>query len=126
MWLAPRAVAMPADTPGDRKQLLVGRIVEARQSGGPATFAAEGLEVTYDDRTIEVEITPDASDQLESLLSAYHVFKIKQPETRKAGDRVVFISAVTDAKRAADFVESLFREVHGLDAGYALNTSKDA
>jgi hypothetical protein len=117
---------MSADTPAGRKQLLVGRIIEARRSGDPVTFAAEGIEVTYDDRTIEIEITPEARERLESLLSAYHVFKIKQPETRKAENGVVVLSAVTDAKRAADFVESLFREVHGLDEGYVLNTSNDA
>jgi hypothetical protein len=116
---------MSADTPADRKQLLVGRIVEARRTGGPTTFEAEDIEVTYGDRTIELEVTPDARDRLESILSEYHVFKIQQPETRKADDGVVVLSAVTDAKRAADFVESLFREVHGLDERYALRASDE-
>jgi hypothetical protein len=117
---------MSAATPVDRKRLLVERIVEARRSGDPTTFAAEGIEVTCDDRTIELAVTPDARDRLESLLSAYHVFKIKQPDTRKADEGIVVISAVTDAKRAADFVESLFREVHGLDEGYELEASNEA
>jgi hypothetical protein len=114
---------MPADSPGDRKQLLVGRVVEARRNGAPVTFEAEGVEIVYGDRRIALDAPPAARDRLESLLSEYRVVKIDQPETRKADGDAVYLSAVTDAKRVADFVESLFREVYEFDEGYTLEAS---
>jgi len=102
--------------------MLVRRIVESRQRGEAAVFDAAGVSVEYDDRIIEIEADSGERDRLDSLLSAYHVFKIKQPETRKADDSVVYLSAVTDAKHATDFIEALFREVYRLGEGYELTT----
>ena len=114
---------MAADSPGERRQLLVGRIVESRQRGEAAIFDAGGVSVEYDDRVIRIEADPRERDRLDSLLSEYHVFKIKQPETRKADEGVVYLSAVTDAKHATDFIEALFREVYGLDGEYELRAN---
>ena len=111
---------MAADSPGERRQLLVRRIVESRQRGEAAIFDAAGVSVEYDDRVIRIEADSGERDRLDSLLSEYHVFKIKQPETRKAEDVVVYLSAVTDAKHASDFIEALFRDVYGFDEGYEL------
>ncbi len=111
---------MAADTPDDRKRSFVRRIVEARRADESAVFEAEGVTIEYDDRIIRLEVGSAQRDRLEELLGAYRVFKIKQPETRKAEDGVVYLSAVTDAKHAADFLESLFRDVHELREGYEL------
>jgi hypothetical protein len=111
---------MAADSPGGRKRSFVQRIVEARRTGAPVVFAADGVTIEYEDRTLRLELTPGERDRLEDLLEAYHVFKIEQPETRKADEGVVYLSAVTDAKHAADFLEALFREVYTLEEGYQL------
>jgi hypothetical protein len=111
-----------ADTPGDRKRSFVRRIVEARRTEEAVVFETEAGDaaVAYDDRSLRLELTAEERDRLEELLGSYRVFKIRQPETRKADDGVVHLSAVTDAKRAADFLEALFREVYGLDEKYEL------
>ncbi|WP_181692376.1 hypothetical protein [Natronomonas sp. LN261] len=114
---------MAADRPGDRRKLLVRRIVESRRTGDPAVFDTGGASVEYDDRGLRLEADPDERDRLGSLLSAYHVFKIKQPETRKAADGVLYVSAVTDPKHAADFIEAVFRDVYGLGERYELRES---
>lgn len=111
---------MAADTPGDRKRHFVRRIVDAERADEPAVFETDGVTVVYDDRTVELELTPDQRARLESLLSEYRVFKLQQPETRKAADGVVYVSAVTDAKHAADFLEAVFREVYGRPRGYEI------
>lgn len=111
---------MTADTPGDRKRSFVRRIVESRRADESVVFEAEDAVIEYDDRTLRLELESDERDRLEELLGAYHVFKIKQPETRKAADGVVYLSAVTDAKHAADFLEAIFRDVYGLSESYEL------
>lgn len=111
---------MAADSPGQRRQLLVRRIVESRRRDEATVFRAGDASVEYDDRVLRLDVDPAERDRLDSLLSAYHVFKIKQPETRKAAEGVCHLSAVTDAKHAADFLEALFREVYGCGEGYEL------
>jgi hypothetical protein len=111
---------MAADTPGDRKRSFVRRIVESRQANRAVVFEADGTAIEYENRTLRLELTPDERDRLDERLEAYHVFKIKQPETRKADESVVYLSAVTDAKHAADFLEALFRDVYTLSEGYEL------
>lgn len=120
MCIALRESSMAADSPGDRKQSFVRRIVEARHTEDPVVFTADDVTIEYDDRTLRLELTSEERDRLDELLEAYHVFKIEQPETRKADRGVVYLSAVTDAKHAADFLEALFREVYGLGNGYEL------
>jgi hypothetical protein len=117
---------MAADTAEGRRTLLVTGILDARREGKPVTFEADGVELEYDDRTIRLEIDAEQRDRLDALLSAYHVFKVKQPETRKADDDVVYLSAVTDAKHAADFVDAAFREVYELGEEYALSAVDEA
>ena len=109
-----------ADTPGDRKREFVRRIVESRRADEPVVFEAEGVTVEYEDRAIRLEATPAERERLEGLLEAYRVFKTEQPETRKAPDGVRYLSAVTDAKRVADFREALFREVYERPERYEL------
>ena len=111
---------MAADSPGDRKRSFVRRIVASRQAEESVRFETDDAAIEYDDRRLRLELTPKERDRLEELLESYHVFKIKQPETTKADSGVVYLSAVTDAKHAADFLEALFREVYGFDKGYEL------
>lgn len=114
---------MTADTPGDRKRSFVRHVVESRRADEPVVFEAEGVTIEYDDRRIRLVVDDAERDRLETLLETYHVFKIKQPETRKADNGVVYLSAVTDAKHAADFLESLFSDVYRLESGYELTAS---
>ena len=114
---------MTADTAGDRKQLLVRRIIEARRNDETVVFEADESVVEYDNRTVRIELDAGERDRLAELLDAYHVFKIKQPETRKAAEEMVYLSAVTDAKHAADFIEALFRTVYKASEGYELQTA---
>ena len=109
---------MTADSPDDRKRSFVRRIVEARGASESVVFEANEATIEYDDRSLRLELTSAEQDRLEGLLETYHVFKIEQPQTRKADPGVVYLSAVTDAKHAADFIEALFRDVYGLAAGY--------
>ena len=115
---------MTARTSDDRRRLLVSRIVSARRATEPARFESDGVAIEYDDRVLRLELTPSQREQLETLLGSYHVFKIKQPETRKADDGVVYVSAVTDAKHAADFIEALFRELYGFGEEYELRANE--
>jgi len=122
----PRSRGNAGDTPDDRKRSFVRRVVESRRTDEPVVFEAEGAEIDYDDRRIRLRVEPAERERLEALLEAYHVFKIKQPETRKADDGVVYLSAVTDAKHAADFLEALFSDVYRLGNGYELAVSDEA
>lgn len=112
----------PADSPTARRRQLVDAIVDDRAGAGdgPTRFEGAGHVVEYGDRQIRLELDESGRAALETLLSAYRVFKVAQPETRKADDDVVYLSAVTDAKHTADFVEALFREVFDADEEYEL------
>lgn len=126
-----------AASPDERRALLVRAIVEHRRDEGgggddsqvsagtgedvdPLVVEGAGRTVTYHDQSFRVAVDDAERDRLDDLCSEYHVFKVAQPETRKAPDGVVYLSAVTDAKHAADFLEALFREVYGADDGYVL------
>lgn len=124
------------DDPESRRRALVSAIVAARRDDEPVTFAArvgggegEGADrdparVVYEDRSLRLELDADERGALEDLLSEYRVFKVEQPATRKAAAGVVYLSAVTDPKHAADFLEALFREVYGASAGYELEVER--
>lgn len=112
------------DDPETRRRALVRSIVEARRTGDPVVLEGVDRSVTYEDRALELAVDSDERDRLEGLLSEYHVFKVKQPETRKADPGVVYLSAVTDPKHAADFLEALFREVYGAPEGYELRVTE--
>ena len=113
-----------ASTPEARRRVIVEAVVEARAADEAVTFLADDGRVDYEDRRFRVEVEADERDRLETLLSEYHVFKIRQPDTRKAPAGVVHLSAVTDPKHAADFVEALFREVYGAGAAYDLRVGR--
>ncbi len=112
------------ETPAARRRTIVSAIVAARRDDEAVTFlAGDDLgAVDYEDRTLRLAVDDGERRRLEALLEEYHAFKMRQPETRKADEGVVYLSAVTDPKHAADFVEALFREVYGAGEGYALRT----
>ena len=113
-----------ASTPEARHRAIVEAVVEARKAGEAVVFAAADGRVEYEDRRLRVEVEADERDRLEALLSEYHVFKIQQPDTRKASAGVVYLSAVTDPKHAAEFVETLFREAYGVGREYDLRVGR--
>ena len=108
------------DDPESRRRVLIKQILGARRRGERVVFEAGGDRVVFDDRRLRVELDADERERLDDLLGAFRACKIEQPTTRKAADGVVYLSAVTDAKHAADFLESLFREVYGAGEGYEL------
>jgi len=76
--------------------------------------------VEYTDRLLRLELDEEGRERLDECLGAFPVFKLKQPETRKADPGVVFVSAIADAKHAAEFVDAVFREVYALGDEYEL------
>ena len=112
------------ETPASRRRTLVSAVVEARGADEAVTFLAGDDAVVYEDRTLRLEVGGDERRRLEALLEEYHVFKIEEPATRKAEEGVVYLSAVTDPKHAADFVEALFRQVYGADEDYELRAER--
>lgn len=113
-----------ADDPGSRRTLVV-RAVTAhrREGGGPVVFTAgdpADARLEYEDRLLALALSGEQRDRLAALLDDFPVFKIKQPETRKAPDGTVYVSAIADPKHLADFVEDCFRRVYDLGEDYRL------
>ena len=103
-------------------------VLGARKADETVIFVADRprARVTYQDRRLRTDVDETERERLEMLLSEYPVFKIQQPDTRKADEGVVHLSAVTDPKHAADFVEALFREVYGAGREYELRVERRA
>ena len=132
---------MTATTPADRRALLARTIAAHRSRDDGATFRGTDGErrgrVIYTDRVLELTLpagedrtdaggtSADPAAALDSVLASFPVFKRKQPETRKAPDGTVYVSALADAKHCADFVETVLREVYALDEGYELDVEPD-
>lgn len=114
------------DAAADRRATIATAIAAHRREGtrSPVTFAAGGEEtaptVTYADREIVVTVEGDERDRLVELLEEFHVFKIAQPATRKAPDKEVHLSALADAKHAADFIDEVFLTVYEQPREYQL------
>ena len=112
------------ETPASRRRTLVSAIVAARGADEAVTVRAGDDVVVYEDRRLRLEVGDDERRRLEALLEEYHVFKIEEPATRKAEEGVVHLSAVTDPKHAADFLESVFREMYGAGPDYDLHVER--
>jgi hypothetical protein len=110
----------PATTPTDRRKRVVRAVMAHRKDGTPATFVAGDVRVTYDDRLLELTVDEAERDRLDVLLAEYPVFKVKQPETRKAPEGTVVVSAIADPKHLADFVDDCFRQVYDRTDDYPL------
>lgn len=110
------------DAPTARRRRLVDAIVDNRADpdGGPTRFEGAGHAVEYDDQRLRLEVDDSSRAVLDDLLADYRVVKVDQPATRRADDGVVYLSAVTDAKHAADFVDALFLEVFDAEEDYEL------
>ncbi|MEF8840201.1 MAG: hypothetical protein V5A62_01055 [Haloarculaceae archaeon] len=116
-----------ADEAGDRLALAVDAVTTHRARGSEgAVFEAiddereRRVRAEYADRLFTLTVSADERDALSEHLGSFPVFKIKQPETRKAPEGTVHVSAIADAKHAADFLEGAFRTVYGLPADYEL------
>jgi hypothetical protein len=126
---------MPATTPADRRRLLARSVADHRSRDADVAFHGRDgdheARVTYGDRVVAMDLAHAAHpqraarDALEETLADYPVFKLKQPETRKARTGEVYVSALADAKHAADFIETCFREVYGLGPEYELTAGTD-
>lgn len=115
-------------TPAERRTAIARAIVSHRNAGheSPVRLAADGDDgtacpaVEYEDRLVTVTVDDSERERLDALLSEFPVFKIAQPETRKAPDGVVHVSAIADPKHAADFLDRLFLDVFERPADYPL------
>lgn len=89
-------------------------VFEAESSGGDPT------RITYADRVLTFECTDAERERLDDLLDEFPVFKVKEPDTRKAPEGTVHLSALADPKHVADFVDDAFPKVHNLPGDYRL------
>lgn len=112
-----------ASTPVDRRNLLVDAIVTAREHNTQVAFIGAGNKVEYSDRILRLELNNEEQDRLDTLRVQYPVFKPKQPDTRKAPDNVLYLSAVTDPKHVADFLDDLFLDVFDASSAYELEVT---
>ena len=114
-----------ADDVGDRLALAVDAVTTHRGRGSEGVVF-EGVDgdrrvrVEYADRLFTFAVSTGEREALSAHLGSFPVFKVKQPETRKAPDGTVYVSAIADAKHAADFLEGAFRAVYELPEGYEL------
>jgi hypothetical protein len=125
---------MPAAAPADRRRLLAQAVADHRSREADVTVVGRDgdrqARISYGDRVVAMDLAhaghPQraARDALDEVLADFPVFKLKQPETRKAREGEVFVSALADAKHAADFLETCFREVFGLGQGYELSVEE--
>jgi len=110
-----------ADDPTGRLALLAEAVTANRRRPGEGVVVESAAgRAEYDDRRVRLELEGSGRDRLAELLDSFPAFKLKQPDTRKASEGVVYVSAVADPKRAADFLEGVFREVFGEPEGYEL------
>lgn len=109
-----------------RRAKIAEAIVAHRRGDEPAVcFQATTGEtpvVEYTDREIVLRVTEAMRDRLDTLLSAFPVFKIAQPATRKAPDGEIHIAALADPKHTADFVDRLFLDVFEVESGYEITS----
>jgi hypothetical protein len=109
----------------DRLALAVDAVTTHRRRGSEGVVF-EGVDgdrrvrVEYADRLFTFTGSTDERDRLADHLGSFPVFKMKQPETRKAPEGTVYVSAIADAKHAADFLEGAFRAVYDLPGDYEL------
>lgn len=127
-----------ATAPADRLALAIDAVTAHRHRGSdrvvfeghpPSDAAAAERDgpaprVEFAERVLRLELDEDERERLDDLLGSFPVFKLKQPETRKADPGVVYASAIADAKHAAEFVDACFRNVHGLGAEYELRVGR--
>lgn len=113
-----------ADTPTGRMRLLVDRVSASRSAESEVRFRSDRGTVVYGDRLARLDLDGAERDRLEDLLGRFPVFKLKQPETRKAPEGVVYVSAKADPKHAADFLEGVFRVVYTEPEGYELRADE--
>lgn len=107
-----------ADAPADRRALYAEAVAAHRRRGGDRAVFAAGEDRLVLAEHLRLAVDDDEREALEALLAEFPVFKIAQPATRRAESGVVHVSAVTDPKHLADFLEATFRQVYGHDADY--------
>ncbi len=124
---------MTAAEPEDRANRL-GRIVDrlgSQRAGGERVLRFEGESsegtalVESRDRQLRLWIPPARRSALETMLERFPVFKIQQPETRKAPAEVVNIAVLADVPHTAQFLDGLLCDLHGLGSEYTLQISSE-
>lgn len=125
---------MSASAPADRRRLLAQAVADNRSREAAVTFVGRDgdrqARLSYGDRAVAMDLAraerPQraAREALDEVLAEFPVFKLQQPETRKAREGEVFVSALADAKHAADLLETCFLEVFGLETGYELSVAE--
>lgn len=107
-----------ADTPADRRALYAeATAAHRRRDGDRAVFEAGEDRIELDEH-LRFSVDAREREALAALLEDFPVFKLAQPATRRTDEGVVVVSAVTDPKHLADFLEAAFRRVYGHDTDY--------
>lgn len=107
-----------AATAGERRSLYAEAVAAHRRRGSERVVFEAGADRLALAEHLEFAVTPRQREALDALLAEFPVFKVAQPATRKAAEGVVYVSAVTDPKHLADFVDEAFQRVYGNDEGY--------
>jgi len=107
-----------ADTPADRRALYAEAVTASRTRGGERIVFVAGDDRLVLAEDLRFDLDPTDRDPLDDLLADFPVFKLAQPATRTAAEGEVYVSAVTDAKHLADFVDEAFQRVYGHGEGY--------
>ncbi|GAA0228229.1 hypothetical protein ACFFQF_12345 [Haladaptatus pallidirubidus] len=123
-----------ADTPTERRKLVVDAITAHRERGSPFCTLlveyvpeeesgdepdedAESQEappwIQFGDRTLNLDCTDEELDRLKTLLREFPAFKIEQLESPEEAEGTnVRISAKADVNRIAQFVERALQTVY--------------
>ncbi|MDG5777278.1 hypothetical protein VB773_09040 [Haloarculaceae archaeon H-GB2-1] len=108
-----------AETPEKRRALVAEAVLAHRKRDSERTvFETDSTDpptrIVFGDGQVEFAVDDEERERLTDLLGEFPVFKVAQPETRKAPEETVYVSAITDPKHAADFVDTAFRTVYDL------------
>lgn len=118
-----------ADEPAERRKLVAEAIRAHRERASPyLTVEADGDEsddpppwIQFGEDVLNLDVTDDERERLDSLLSEFPAFKIRQLEQPENAEGTnVRIGALADAARVGQFVDRAFQEVYDLPEDYRL------
>ncbi|WP_435194911.1 hypothetical protein [Natronomonas sp. EA1] len=104
----------------ERRVTLVRALHAHRGETETLRIEAGGETLEFSNSVLRV---PAPVETVEPFLAEHPVFKVKQPETRKASEGVTFVSAKADANHLAGFIDAVFEDLFSLGDGYDLAVS---